>query len=72
LEVSALQVKKKLSDLHLKDKSKTQRWLLAEVKKRGFSKLHEPHFSDALNGVYTTNTANSILQTAWAILSEQN
>lgn len=67
-EVSALQVRTLLSNLQLIDKSKTQRWLLKEVKKRGFSTLHEPHFSDILNGIYDAKQAPQVLRTCHTVL----
>ena len=69
-EVSALQVRKMLSNLQLIDKTKTQRWLLKEVKKRGFLTLHEPHFSDILNGIYDAKQAPKVLQTCHSVLKE--
>ncbi|WP_277668988.1 hypothetical protein [Caproiciproducens galactitolivorans] len=69
-QVSTLQVRKMLSKLQLTDKTKTQRWLLKEVKKRGFSTLHEPHFSDILNGVYTAKQAPQVLQACYIVLKE--
>jgi len=59
------EVKIRLVKLH-----KTQRWLLAEVKKRGYSNLHEPIFSDILGGKYCTEMADGVLSTVEQILTE--
>ena len=59
-------IKIKLIELHL-----TQRWLLQQLHHRGFSKLHEPHFSDILNGVYTAGDAPEVIAAAEKVLDEQ-
>ena len=58
------EVKIKLVKLH-----KTQRWLLSEVKKRGYSTMHEPIFSDILNGKYCTEWSDGVLSTVEQVLS---
>jgi hypothetical protein len=49
----------------------TQRWLLQQLHHRGFGKLHEPHFSDILNGVYTAGDAPDIIAAAEKVLDDQ-
>ena len=60
------EVKIKLVKLH-----KTQRWLLAEVKKRGYSTMHEPIFSDILNGKYHTEWSDGVMKAAEQVLSKE-
>jgi len=50
---------------------KTQRWLLKEVRKRGFSTLHEPKFSTIVNGYYTSGYAGRILDLCDIILKKE-
>ncbi len=50
---------------------KKQRWLLNQLRQRGFGKLSEPHLSDILNGIYVSGNAAEILEAAEQILSEQ-
>ena len=49
---------------------KTQRWLLKELRKRGFSSLYEPALSSILNGTYSGRMANEVLELTEVILSE--
>lgn len=59
------EIKIELLKLHL-----TQRWLLQQLHHRGFSTLHEPRFSDILNGVYTSGNAKEVLEAAEQVLNE--
>ena len=49
---------------------KTQRWLLMELHKRGFSTVHEPLFSNIINGIYTAGCANVVLEAADELLAQ--
>lgn len=49
---------------------KTQRWLLKELRKRGFSGLYEPALSSILNGTYGGGMSNEVLELTDSILSE--
>lgn len=57
--------------IRLLQMQKTQRWLLQQLHQQGFGKLHEPHFSDILNGVYTAGDAPNVIAAAERILDEQ-
>lgn len=58
-------IKIQLLKLHL-----TQRWLLEKLHHRGFATLHEPKFSNVLNGVYTAGDASEIIDAADRVLKE--
>lgn len=66
MSMQGLEVKIRLTRMHL-----TQRWLLQQLHHRGFGKLHEPHFSDILNGVYTAGDAPEVIAAAEKVLDEQ-
>ncbi len=60
-------IKIRLLKMHL-----TQRWLLQQLHHRGFSKLHEPRFSDILNGIYTAGDTPKVLEAAEQVLDEED
>lgn len=63
--MQGLEIKIRLTRMHL-----TQRWLLQRLHHRGYGKLHEPHFSDILNGVYTAGDASDVIAAAEEVLDE--
>jgi len=65
--MQGLAIKVRLTQMQL-----TQRWLLQQLHHKGFSKLHEPRFSDILNGIYTVGNAQEVLEAAEQVLDEED
>ena len=66
LNLEGLNIQIKLKKLHL-----TQRWLIGQLRKRGFKTLYEPALSSILNEAYTGPMADAVIAASEEILKEQ-
>lgn len=57
--------------IELKKRGLTQRWLLGELRKRGFGALTEATLSSVLSGSYTVGCADAVKAAAQQIIEAQ-
>lgn len=68
--MDGLKVREYLIRLKCADKSISQRWLVRQLRKNGFSTLWEPQFTNILDGLKTANS-DMVLETAINLLKKE-